>query len=278
MIDPPYRLDPYRRIINVGWLSGSIVLVLQFEYVRNFNVPLINIQNLMAINVSLDAFKPLLYYSRGPINPLVENPVFTPDMIRYLYLWNRTPFQDGPNADRVCQGRAMIFMSVANMIVQPTPPPTPPLNSFSFDVTTPAAGGVVLAGGEIFYVFSDPVGDLTIDDLLDGSQSAHVFGVFDNAGDAEVERAKWEANYNVRVLSTPTVEEIHNAFSWTLTVATYKKKLDFPSDAGVHRLWDLATDLVSLVQSAASGSSNPSYTITVTVTSNGNLSLVRVPA
>lgn len=104
----PVSLDPFQRIVKVGW-GGVDILVLEFSYRRSGPRPGFTLRDLPFTSATYDLFDSVIVNNDGAGNPTPGNPI-TQDMLKFLRLWNRPPyFRTDEGGTR---GNAILFFNL----------------------------------------------------------------------------------------------------------------------------------------------------------------------
>jgi len=267
-LSKPVRLDPYQRIVNIGW-GGVDILVLEFSYQRNGPRPAFALLDLPFTSTSYGLFDSVIVNNDGAGNPTPVNPI-TNDMLKFLRLWNRPPYStkiEGSN-----RGNAILFFNLRKIRAS-----LPQIeNTFTFKIATPASSPITTIGVE-YWCWSDAFGAGSLEEneanpFTTGDPRFPPFGVitiptaFATAGEASAFAALFIAP-EMFVTSRAVSHTRPDGLSWDLRVSSYRKRTNFPTAPDNSPEWDLDDAVDGTVQSAASSSDStiPAYLITVQV-------------
>jgi len=267
-LSEPVRLDPYQRIVNVGW-GGVDILVLEFSFQRNGPRPGFTLRHLPFTSMSYDLFDSVIVNNDGVGNPAPGNPISN-DMLRFLRLWNRPPYFrtiEGSN-----RGNAILFFNLRKIragLLQGE-------SRFSFKVATPASSPITTIGVE-YWCWSDAFGAGSLEEneanpFTTGDPRFPPFGVitiptaFATAGEASAFAALFIAP-EMFVTSRAVSHTRPDGLGWDLRVSSYRKRTNFPTVPDNSPEWELGEAIDGTEQSASSSSESaiPAYLVTVQV-------------
>jgi hypothetical protein len=267
-LSEPVRLDPYQRIVNVGW-SGVDILVLEFNYRRNGPRPAFTLRDLPFTSTTYDLFDSVIVNNDGAGNPAPGNPI-TNDMLKFLRLWNRLPYFrsiEGSN-----RGRAILFFNLRKIRVS-LPQGA---STFTFKIATPASSPITTSGGE-YWCWSNAFGAGSLEEneenpFTTGDPRFPPFGVitiptaFATAGEASAFAALFIAP-EMFVTSRVVSHTQPDGLGWDLRASSYRNKTNFPTAPDNSPDWDLDEAIDGTEQSASSSSESaiPAYLVTVQV-------------
>lgn len=267
-LSEPVRLDPYQRIVNVGW-GGVDILVLEFSYRRNGPRPAFTLRDLPFASTTYDLFDSVIVNNDGEGNPAPGDPI-TQDMLKSLRLWNRPPYFrtiEGSN-----RGHAILFFNLRKIraTLQQSE------NAFTFKVATPVSSPITTIGVE-YWCWSDAFGAGSLEEneenpFTTGDPRFPPFGVitiptaFATAGEANAFAALFIAP-EMFVTSRAVSHTRPDGLGWDLRVSSYRKRTNFPTAPDNSPEWDLDDAVDGTVQSAAGSSETiiPAYLVTVQV-------------
>lgn len=264
----PVRLDPFQRIINVGW-GGIDVLVLEFSFERNGPRPAFTLRDLPFTSSTYDLFASVIVNNDGAGNPSPTNPI-TPEMLKHLRLWNRPPYlvsDEGGN-----RGNAILFFNLRR--IRPSLPQNE--NTFTFKIATPASSPITTTGVE-YWCWSNAFGAGSLEEneenpFTTGDPRFPPFGVigiptaFGTAEEAGAFAAMFIAP-EMFVTSRSFSHTRPDGLGWDLRASSYRKKTNFPTGPDNSPNWDLGEAIDGTVQSASGSSESaiPAYLVTVQV-------------
>ena len=276
-IDPPWRLDPLKRIVGVGWGSGN-VLVLRIETRVNNHAPrLTTIEDLQFTGSLIDAYAETINKHDDHLpSPDIVNPM-DGDMRAHTLMWNRPPYKrDTAGAESPHTWKAIVLLNLSRLrsFLDPSDP------EYAFTIHFPASEHHT-EGGAVYWAFADPFGNpfeyylehpATTGAVIDADghtgivNSPIAFG-----GDAE--RAAflgWNAGslpqWHTFDEALPE-SDLNDGLGWKVLGRTYKKRNDFPTDEENAPLWDEEAAIDVAEEQAQSLIATPisAYVVTVTV-------------
>jgi hypothetical protein len=263
----PIRLDPFQRIVNVGW-GGVEILVLEFSYERNGPRPAFTLRDLPFTSATYDLFDSVIVNNDGG-NPTPGNPI-TQDMLKFLRLWNRPPYlvsDEGGN-----RGNAILFFNLRK--IRASLPQG--ASTFTFKVATAASSPITTSGVE-YWCWSNAFGAGSLEQneenpFTTGDPRFPPFGIitiptaFGTAEEAGAFAALFIAP-ELFVTSRPFSHTRPDGLGWDLRASSYRKKTNFPTGSDNSPNWDLGEAIDGTVQSASGSSESaiPAYLVTVQV-------------
>jgi len=267
-LSKPVRLDPYQRIVNVGW-GGVDILALEFSYERNGPRPAFTLRDVLFTSTSYDLFDSVIVNNDGADNPAPGNPI-TPEMLKHLRLWNRPPYlvsdEDGN------RGNAILFFNLRR--IRPSLPQSE--NNFTFKIDTPASSPITTSGVE-YWCWSNAFGAGSLEEneanpFTTGDPRFPPFGIitiptaFATAGEAGAFAALFIAP-EMFVTSRAVSHTRPDGLGWDLRASSYRKKANFPTAPDNSPEWELDEAIDGTEQSASSSSESaiPAYLVTVQV-------------
>lgn len=112
--DPPWRLDPLKRIVSVGW-SGGKTLMLHFAVNVSDHSPRSIPLQAFALDSVPDVFNdPIHIHDAHLPVPIIVNPINSA-MISHSFVWNRTPVKPGLSGDLRYKWKAVLFLNLAKI-------------------------------------------------------------------------------------------------------------------------------------------------------------------
>ena len=260
-LSKPVRLDPFQRIVNVGW-GGVDILVLEFSYERNGPRPGFALRGLPFTSTTYDLFDSVIVNNDGAGNPTPANPI-TNDMLKFLRLWNRPPYFrtiEGSN-----RGNAILFFNLRK--IRAGFPQGEDI--FTFEITTPATTSGRTETGTSYFVWLPFV---SWEEALE-HPGLWIDSIWGTAAEAEARLSNLSGGggqssaYVIR--AEPFETTIPDSMSWDMQATTYRKKTNFPTDAQNRPDWDIDQNAISSTSQSASGSSSwtplPAYLVTVEI-------------
>ena len=115
-IDPPWRLDPLKKIVGVGWGGGN-VLVLRIETRVNNHTPrLTTIEDLQFTGSLIDAYAETINEHDDHVPPPdIVNPM-DGDMRAHTFMWNRPPYKlDTAGDESAHTWKAIVFLNLSRI-------------------------------------------------------------------------------------------------------------------------------------------------------------------
>jgi hypothetical protein len=113
--DPPWRLDPLKNIVGVGWRGGANILMLHFAVnVRDHTPRPISMQPFALESVSDIFTDPIHIHDAHLPTPTVVNPI-NAAMIAHSFVWNRTPLKPGLSVDLGYKWKAVLFLNLGRI-------------------------------------------------------------------------------------------------------------------------------------------------------------------
>lgn len=264
----PIRLDPFQRIVNVGW-GGVDILVLEFSYERNGQRPTFTLRDLPFTSTTYNLFDSVIVNNDGMGNPTPGNPI-TQDMLKYLRLWNRPPYL--ASSEGGTNGNAILFFNLRKIRASLPQGAT----AFTFKIATPASVPITTSGVE-YWVWSNAFGASSLEEneahpFTTGDPRFPPFGIitiptaFGTPEDAAAFATLFVAP-QMFVTSRPFSYTHPDGLRWVLRASTYRKRTDFPTQSNNSPDWNPEEAIEGTTQSAA-GSSEiavPAYLVTVDV-------------
>ena len=259
-LSKPVRLDPYQRIVNVGW-GGADILVLEFRYQRNGPRPAFTLRDLPFTSTTYDLFDSVIVNNDGARSPTPGNPI-TNDMLKFLRLWNRPPYFR--TIEGSSRGNAILFFNLRK-IRAGLPRGA---STFTLKIDTPGTTGGRTETETTYYVWLPFV---SWEEALE-HPGLWIDSVWGTAAEAEARLSNLSGGggqssaYVIR--AEPFSYEIPDTLSWDLQATTYRKQRDFPVDAQNRPDWDIDQAIGGTNEDGAGSSAStplPSYVVTVEV-------------
>ena len=275
--DPPWRLDPLKNIVGVGWGGGN-VLVLRIETRVNNHTPrLTTIKDLQFAGTLIDAYSETINEHDDHVpQPDIVNPM-DGDMRAHTFMWNRPPYKlDAGGDDSPHAWKAIIFLNLSRIrsFLHTSDP------EYVFTAHFPASEHHS-EGGTAYWAFADPFGNpfeyymehpATTGAVIDAE--GHT-GVVNSpiAFGSEAQRAaflEWNAGslppWHTFDEALPDTD-LNDGLQWKVRGRTYKKRNDFPTDEENAPLWDEDTAIAVAEEHAESviATPIPAYIVSVTV-------------
>jgi hypothetical protein len=277
-IDPPWRLDPLKKIVGVGWGGGN-VLVLRIETRVNDHTPrLTTLEDLQFTDSLIDAYAEAINQHDDHVPaPDIVNPM-DGDMRAHTLMWNRPPYKlDTAGDESSHTWKAIVFLNLSRVrsFLDTSDP------EYVFTVHFPASEHHT-EGGTVYWAFADPFGNPFEYYLEHPTTTGAVVDADDHTGvvntpiafGSESERAAflgWNAGSLPpwHTFDEPSPEsDLNDALQWDVWGGTYKKRNDFPTDEERAPLWDEDTAIAVAEEHAESVIATPIPTYVVTVTLN----------
>ena len=154
-IDPPWRLDPLKKIVGVGWGGGN-VLVLRIETRVNNHTPrLTTIEDLQFTGSLIDAYAETINEHDDHVPPPdIINPM-DGDMRAHTFMWNRPPYKlDTAGDESSHTWKAIVFLNLSRirLFLDASDP------EYVFTVHFPASEHHT-ESGTVYWAFADPFGE-----------------------------------------------------------------------------------------------------------------------
>ena len=279
-IDPPWRLDPLKRIVGVGWGSGN-VLVLRIETRVNNHAPrLTTIEDLQFTGSLIDAYAETINEHDDHVPaPDIVNPI-DGDMRAHTLMWNRPPYKlDTAGAESPHTWKAIVFLNLSRLrsFLDTSDP------EYVFTIHFPASEHQV-SSGTVHYAFTT----FGIEDDWAAAQATFPHPTSGAIVDAEGHVAvvsnilafgtaaardqfiDWNGGVGAQFFPHDEVlpdSDLNDGLQWTVRGRTYKKRNDFPTDEENAPLWDEATATGVAEEHAESviATPIPAHVVTVTV-------------
>jgi hypothetical protein len=199
--------------------------------------------------------------SDGAGNPAPTNPI-TPDMRKFLRLWNRPPYLATDEAGT--RGSAILFFNLRK--IRTSLPQGQ--STFAFKIETPGTGGSTTLPGApsywVWYDFGDPFPGIEPYTFQGNISFDSVWGTAEEAA-ARAAILSVHSAYHVEVYIGPDTV-VPSTLSWDFQATTYRNRTDFPIDAENAPQWDVGDAIGGTGDGAAGNSENnplPAYTITI---------------
>lgn len=264
----PVRLDPFQRVVNVGW-GGVDILALEFSYRRSGPRPGFMLRDLPFTSTTYDLFDSVIVNNDGAGNPNPGNPI-TKEMLKFLRLWNRSPHLVTDEGGT--RGDAILFFNLRKIRASLPQNAT----TFRFKIATPASSPITTSGVE-YWCWSNAFGAGSLEEneehpFTTGDPRFPPFGViaiptaFGSSEEAGAFAAMFVAP-EMFVTSRAVSHTRPDGLGWNLRASTYRGKMNFPTSVNNSPNWNLGEAKGGTMQ-AASGSSEtsiPAYTVTVEV-------------
>ena len=276
-IDPPWRLDPLKKIVSVGWGGGN-VLVLRIETRVDGHTPrLTTIEDLQFTGALIDAYAETINehdYRVPP--PDIVNPI-DGDMRAHTFMWNRSPYKLDTSGDESAHTwKAIVFLNLSRIrLFLDTDDP-----EYVFTIHFPASEHHT-EGGMVYWAFADPFGNpfeyyqehpTTTGAVIDADGHTGIVTTPTAFGSAAQRDAflGWNAGSLppwVAFDEPSSGSDINDGLQWKVRGRTYKKRNDFPTDSHNAPLWDESAAIGAAEEHAESiiHTPIPGYTVTVTV-------------
>jgi hypothetical protein len=276
-LDPPWRLDPLKSIVGVGW-GGSNVLVLRIETRINNHAPrLTTIEDLQFTESLMDVYAETINEHDDHVPPPdIVNPV-DGYMQAHAFMWNRRPYKlDTGGGESPHTWNAIVFLNLSRIrsFLETNDP------EYIFKIHVPASEHHA-ESGTVYWAFADPFGNpfeyymehpTTTGAVID--TDGHT-GIVNSpiAFGSEPERAaflSWNAGSLPpwHTFDEPLPEsDLNDGLQWKVQGRTYKKRIDFPTDEENAPLWDEASAIAFAEAHAESviDTAIPAYVVTVGV-------------
>lgn len=277
-LDPPWRLDPLKNIVGVGWGGGN-VLVLRIETRVNNHAPrLTTIEDLQFTDSLMDVYAETINEHDDHVPPpAIVNPM-DGEMRAHAFMWNRLPYKlDIDGGDSPHTWKAIIFLNLSRIrsFVDSSD------LEYVFTIHFPASEHHTETG-TVYWAFADPFGNpfeyylehpTTTGAVIDGD--GHT-GVVNSpiAFGSVAERAaflSWNAGslppWHTFDEPTPP-SDLNDGLQWKVQGRTYKKRNEFPTDEQNTPLWDESTAIGGAEEHAYSVIATPIPACVVTVAVN----------
>ena len=247
-IDPPWRLDPLKNIVGVGWGAGN-VLVLRIETRVNNHTPrLTTIEDLQFTGSLIDAYAETINEHDDHVPPPdIVNPM-DGDMRAHTFMWNCPPYKLDTGGDESSHTwKAIVFLNLSRIrsFLDTSDP------EYVFTIHFPASEHHT-EGGTVYWAFADPFGNPFEYYLEHPTTTGAVIDADGHTGivnspiafGSEAERAaflSWNAGSLPpwHTFDEPLPEsDLNDGLQWNVRGRTYKKRNDFPTDEENAPLWD----------------------------------------
>ena len=154
-VDPPWRLDPLKKIVGVGWRGGN-VLVLRIETRVNNHTPrLTTIEDLQFIGSLISAHAETINEHDDHVPPPdIVNPM-NGDMRAHAFMWNHPPYKldtGGDESSHTWKGIAFLNLSRIRLFLDASD------LEYVFTIHFPASEHHT-EGGTVYWAFADPFGN-----------------------------------------------------------------------------------------------------------------------
>jgi hypothetical protein len=235
-IDPPWRLDPLKKIVEVGWRSGADILMLHFMVNTHVHEPHpVSVQPFRLDQIANAFDNPIHQHDNHVPTPVIADPLGS-DMLAHSYVWNRVPVKPSLGVDLMYAWRAVLFFNLAKIktletIVRP--------EAYDIVVSLPASEkktetGIGLYAFTTFGLVNDweaakasaphPISDVRFE--LDGPHTlvGNIL-VFGN----EAERSTFlSLNGDWFTHNEPLSGDTFDLLDWEIKGYTYRKRKTFP--------------------------------------------------
>jgi hypothetical protein len=223
--DPPWRLDPLKNIIGVGW-GGGLILALEFSFTFNGPRPEFRIENLNFANVSYDMFQAGVRERATGVTvsaPPVVDPI-SKEMLERLIIWNKGPKTTELSADFQTTGRALWFFNIGKIAAQVLELQKP---NAKFTIRIPKANGQHAQGTSVqYYVFPTFIDWIPPDG---GPSSGFIAGIFSTLAEAQALVDVLNVHSSYRVVTEVGAQSfVDDRLSWTMRATLYRGKKSFP--------------------------------------------------
>jgi hypothetical protein len=274
-IDPPWRLDPFKNIVGVGWGGGN-VLVLRIDTIVNFrHAPrFTSIDNLDFTGSLIDAYANVIneHDAHAPA-PTIVNPM-SADMRAHEFMWSRPPYKLDSEAGHTWKALVFLNLSRIRSFLDSSDP------TYSFLIQFPA--GEHIPNGTTYFAFFN-FGTLDWDTANEFPLLVPVFFTEEQrdnntpvvTSNVQAFGSAADRDFFISLQSDPwgshdepdTGPELNDGLQWRVRGFTYRKRNDFPALSDNTPTWDEGTAIGSAEEHAESliGVSVPAYTVTVTV-------------
>jgi hypothetical protein len=238
--DPPWRLDPLKNIVGVGWRGGANILLLHFAVNVSVHEPYPITVQPSALDLVSNVFDNTIHQHDAhlPI-PVIASPTINAAMIAHSYLWNRAPLKPGLGVDLRYMWKAVLFLNLAKI---KTLPAVVRPETYDVVVAFPASEkkpvtGIILYAFTTFGVEDDweaakasaphPISDVQF--VLDGPHTL-VGNILTFGNPAE--RAQFLAlNGEWFSHDEPATGDTFDLLDWEVKAYTYKGRKTFPLKA-----------------------------------------------
>ena len=276
--DPPWRLDPLKRIVGVGWGGGN-VLVLRIETRVNNHVPrLTTLEDLQFTGSLIDAYAETINEHDDQVPPpVIVNPT-NADMRAHTFMWNRPPYKldiAGDESPHTWKAISFLNLSRIRSFLLHTSDP-----EYAFAIHFPASEHHT-EGGTVYWAFADPFGNpfeyylehpTTTGAVIDAEGHTGIVNSPVAFGSAAERTAflGWNAGSLPpwHTFDEPQPEsDLNDGLQWIVRAHTYKKRNDFPTDEENAPLWNEGTAISAAEEHAESviATPIPAYTVAVSV-------------
>ena len=285
-IDPPWRLDPLKKIVGVGWSGGNVLVVRIDTRVNNHTPRLTTIEDLQFAVGLIDAYAEAIneHDDHAP-PPDVINPMGG-DMRAHTFMWNCPPYKlDTAGDESPHTWKAILFLNLSRIrsFLATSDP------EYAFTIRFPASEHHT-EGGTVYWAFADPFGNpfeyylehpATTGAVIDAEGHTGVVNspiAFGSAAERDAFLG-WNADSLPpwHTFDEPQPEsDLNDGLQWRVAGRTYKKRNDFPTDGENAPLWDESTAIGVAEEHAESviATPIPAYVLTLTV----NLETLEVSA
>jgi hypothetical protein len=235
----PLHVGGHWQVMNVGW-GGPNIAVVTFSFsesTRSF--PHFTLQDLPVTGDTFDIFQDTIRVNDGQGSPGVVNPI-SKEMRKFLYLWSKPPERNGPGSDNVCIGKTLLFFNCGKIFARLLRDDRN-TQSFSFKIRTPAGG--TESHSDIAYWLWDSLWASSLDDNLahpytTGDPFGGPFSImtipraFSTAAEAASYQAVMSPAGFMQVEARTETQTFNNGLSWTTSLTTYSRKVNFPVGEG----------------------------------------------
>jgi hypothetical protein len=276
-IDPPWRLDPLKKIVGVGWGGGN-VLVLRIETRVNNHTPrLTTIEDLQFTGSLIDAYAETINEHDDHLPPPdIINPM-DGDMRAHTFMWNRPPYKvDAAGDESAHTWKAIVFLNLSRIrsFLDTSDPDYVFMVHFPASEHDPESGFVYYAFwnfGELNWEIANEVTLLIpvffTEEMRDNntpvvSSNIQAFGTaFERDFFITLQPDIWDAH------EEPVSPDPNDGLNWRMGGRTYRKRINFPTDAEIAPLWNESTAIGAAEEHAESviNTPIPAYVVTVTV-------------
>jgi hypothetical protein len=236
--DPPWRLDPLKNIVNVGWKGAANILMIHVSVNVQLHAPRsVPVQPLRLSNVP-DVFGDPIRQNDDHIPaPVIVDPISS-DMLAHSYLWNKTPVKPGANSDLQYRWRAVLFLNLGKIKTLEALS-TPEKESYTVTLIFPASEkntetGIILNAFTTFGVENDweaakasaphPISDVQF--VVDGPRT--LVGNILTFG-SQAERATFlSLNGEWFSHDEPASGNTWDLLDWEVKAYTYQQRKTFP--------------------------------------------------
>jgi hypothetical protein len=272
--DPPWRLDPLKNIVNVGWGKQDI-LVLQIDQTLGIvHAPdLISFESLGFTSSVVDAFQSQIKEPDTfvPVPDIVD-PV-SKEMMSHLFMWSKPVYK--LNTSDGYTWRALVFLNIGK-IRGALPAIVPARTSWEFTLQFPASRRVTTADTlywiwqNNFYAnfFDAKEHPFTTGVVIDAEGHVAVLSIPFIPSPNSAARRDEILGYNAGSLppflsfDEAISDDVSDNLRYTVTARTYRSLKKFPASATNLPSWDQG---LALAEAHITRATQPALTLTVNV-------------